>query len=415
MNQIEPELPVCVDAVGTAQSGFAERVFTFITVPNHLNVFLHKDQFVNKADSFKLKPGHQLTFDIVKTDKGNQARRTRITGEPSLSEVQSGVVAEWPWDYGYIYVGGHKVRARASQIEGAKYLRAGDRVNVCLDETGRYVVSITPTKLWDEKGLSAYEVELDMGIPNQWISFLRELAFEERWDTKGRDESAILRSYFKNTYLRQRELQGHIIVDEDRMGWNTGLFDHNGDDIVAEFERKRNTSSEPAWLWTRFLTVADKRASSWRDARRAKYWDEPADLIYDTDKGIPTVQSEHIGEKVEERFPDYMHSYQRQDLVRAVQEATRDAVKRVIQSYKTAIPQFYRSASGAGKGSIQLLLPLRFPGHLRPSLALAVRRDGDAYYAGTVLKIEWAYTYARLLAKPDTEWLDPFDPTVKSA
>ena len=83
-------------------------------------------------------------------------------------------------------------------------------------------------------------------------------------------------------------------------------------------------------------------------------------------------------------------------------------MRRVLQNYKTAIPQFHRAASGRGKGSIQLLLPLRFPGQERPSLALAVRRDGDAYYAATVLKIEWAYTYARLLTKPDTEWLNPF-------
>jgi hypothetical protein len=36
-----------------------------------------------------------------------------------------------------------------------------------------------------------------------------------------------------------------------------------------------------------------------------------------------------------------------------------------------------------------------------------VEKEGKRYISRTVLKLEWAYSNARLLAKPDREWLDP--------
>jgi hypothetical protein len=253
-----------------------------------------------------------------------------------------------------------------------------------------------------------YERDLDMGDPTIWIPALAGLAEPERWDVDGKNESRILRNYLKYTYIRQQELDNLKLVG-DRMGWNTGLVDRSGDDIVAVFrESAEEEGPGPKWRWTGFMSTTDREATDWREVRRATWWDDPSDLIYDVSKGVPTVQSEHIAGERDDRFPEHMQEWRQDDLVRAVQEAARHAVQRVAQNYKTAIPQFFRPASGKGTGSVQLLLPLRFPGQARPSLALAVRRDGDSYYGATVLKIEWAYTYARLLTRPDTEWLDPF-------
>lgn len=409
MNSRANEQPLAQDIVGTSQGALNDKGFVFIAVQGEEDVFLHFEQFVDRSDAKRLKRGSTVTFDTVKAEKGIQARRARITADPKLPDAKPGVVKDWPWDYGFIVVGRDTVVwGHATALEGRAYLRPGDVVDIHADDSRRAVLIKATTK-WEPKRLSRYELDLDMGDPRKWIPSLRDLAVPERWDVKDRLESAILRSYVKHTYLRQQELSGHRLMSGERMCWNTGLFDRNGDDIVAEFEKGSEAAAGPAWRWTRFLTVTDRDATNWRDAPRAMYWNEPADLIYDTSKGSPTVQSDHIGDK-DDRFPEQMRNWPRNDLVRAVQEAARDAVKRVTQNYKTAIPQFHRPVSGAGDGSIQLLLPLRFPGQPRPSLALAVRRDGDAYYAATVLKIEWAYTYARLLAKPDTEWLDPFEP-----
>ena len=56
---------------------------------------------------------------------------------------------------------------------------------------------------------------------------------------------------------------------------------------------------------------------------------------------------------------------------------------------------------------MQLLLPLCL---LKPDvadLALVVARVGDAYHGSTVLTLDMAYNNARLLARPDSEWLVP--------
>lgn len=36
-----------------------------------------------------------------------------------------------------------------------------------------------------------------------------------------------------------------------------------------------------------------------------------------------------------------------------------------------------------------------------------VHRLSNVYVATTVLSLDWAYSNARLIARPDTEWLDP--------
>lgn len=383
--------------------------FAFIKVDSlDDDVFLHFRKLCKQSDKDRLKKGSVVSFDLTETEKGYAAENAWIKADPSLSEPRSGVVSAWPWNYGYVSICGSKpLHSHHTVLEGADYLRPGDVVDIQLDSEGE-VARIVPKNEWKRSGLSPYEEDLDMGDPTHWIKDLADLS-PERWDVRDKPESGILRQYIKFTYLRQKELPDHLLVHDDTMCWNTGLMDGSGDDILAMYRDSLDSEAGPKWKFTRFLTVADRVATHFRDAPRARYWDDPADLIYDTDKGEPAVQSEHIGEKVDDRFPKYMENYSQQDLIRAVQEAARDAVKRVVQNYKTAIPQYYRPQAGRGYGGIQLLLPLRFPGDESPSLALAVKKDGDSYYASTVLKIEWAYTYARLLTKPDTEWLNPFN------
>ena len=80
--------------------------------------------------------------------------------------------------------------------------------------------------------------------------------------------------------------------------------------------------------------------------------------------------------------------------------ATAALKRRVRRNYKTAIPQFYR-------GKLQLLLPLCLQSNARADLALVVERQPNSYYAWTVLPLDAAYNNARLIARPDTEWLMP--------
>ena len=75
-----------------------------------------------------------------------------------------------------------------------------------------------------------------------------------------------------------------------------------------------------------------------------------------------------------------------------------NAKERFRRSYKTAIPQFYKS-------QIQLLLPLCLSNPQRADQALVVERDSTFYRASTCLTLDMAYNNARQLAKQDRDWL----------
>jgi hypothetical protein len=76
------------------------------------------------------------------------------------------------------------------------------------------------------------------------------------------------------------------------------------------------------------------------------------------------------------------------------------AKRRVLQNYKTAIPMYNR-------GRVQLLLPLCLKNPSKADVALVVGREGRVYKGYTVLTLDMAYNNARLLTRPDREWLIP--------
>jgi hypothetical protein len=78
------------------------------------------------------------------------------------------------------------------------------------------------------------------------------------------------------------------------------------------------------------------------------------------------------------------------------------ALERIKWNYKTAVPQYFFS-----QHRMQLLLPLCIEDPRRVDLAIAVERDGGAYVGRTILELDWAYNNARLIARPDSDWLTP--------
>ena len=72
--------------------------------------------------------------------------------------------------------------------------------------------------------------------------------------------------------------------------------------------------------------------------------------------------------------------------------------KRVSSNYKLAIPQYY-------EGKIQLLLPLCLMSDNKPDVAIAVTKKNNCYQGHTCLTLDMAYNNARLIAKPEYNWL----------
>lgn len=72
--------------------------------------------------------------------------------------------------------------------------------------------------------------------------------------------------------------------------------------------------------------------------------------------------------------------------------------KKVSANYKLAIPQYY-------EGKIQLLLPLCLMSDNKPDVAIAVTKKNNCYQGHTCLTLDMAYNNARLIAKPESNWL----------
>lgn len=85
----------------------------------------------------------------------------------------------------------------------------------------------------------------------------------------------------------------------------------------------------------------------------------------------------------------------------ALEGAMKHSIRLAQRSYRIAVPQYHW-------GKIQLLLPLYLRDSSRPDLALTLERHGAWYRAATVLYPDWAFRHARLLSRPNSEWLGGF-------
>jgi hypothetical protein len=267
------------------------------------------------------------------------------------------------------------------------------------------VVGWTPTQ-------EPFDDQLDMGNP-QWTEQLAALAEPEPWNYQEKpaaDRYAVLRSYLKYTFLRLYELSDHVRLsaDESRLAFNTGLVTSFQEQLFAVFQQRPATDIGPPWVLASF-----ERASSPTFLRLfggsppplAWYFDDPSQLVFDTRVSL-SVNVEHVPHDPE-RFPEALKHLTAEDLAGLVNAKAPEAIERVRRNYKTAIPQFYRDGR-SGTGSMQLLLPVSLLRRDSVELALAVERLGaDVYLGRTVLTLDWAYNNARLLTRPDTDWLRP--------
>ena len=241
-------------------------------------------------------------------------------------------------------------------------------------------------------------------------SRLKELADRaqpEDWSFDPAQPYGILGNYLRYTFKRLfHEKKIEEAADSAGTGiaaFNTGLFTPNYEAISAFFEANRDPSRQP-WVLKDFVVDSDRRLMFFgTKPRAARYFDKPAELIYDPDRElIPNL--DHILDENVDRYPaDLRDNPHRRRMM--LQGAVAEGGKRAQMNYKVAVPQFYFGHEGSELGRIQLLLPLCFNDPSHADLALVVEREERTYRAFTVLPLDRAYSNARLIAKPETDWL----------
>jgi len=378
------------------------------------DVFVHE----SAVDSPHLfKAGVRITFDVQPGKRGpNAVNVNLLAGSPA--KRRRGCVQFWN-DRGFGFIAPEDgeadifVHATALPVAEQGYLCEGDIVEFC-ELTGKEgVVAGDITVVGWQKPRDHLAAFADMG-PAGWLLDLGGkdgLAEPEPWEykhTTSREPFPILRGYIRHTFQRLEEMDGGIGVSGDKKNaaFNTGLVTPNQEEIYAFFCCNPRPGRQP-WRLQAF-----KKASDWDLIEQfgssapplANYFDDPSVLLYDKRCEL-YVNIDHVMEQIE-RFPAHLQKnpYVARQLLISAEATTK---KRVYRNYKAAVPQFYRDKGGAG--DVQLLLPICFEDPARADLALVVAKTeaGNAYRGSTVLTLDMAYNNARLLARPDNEWLQP--------
>ncbi len=242
------------------------------------------------------------------------------------------------------------------------------------------------------------------------IKFLADnLASQEEWDfTDSRTKTySILKNYLEFTF-RKLKREGKVVYTSANKYacFNTGLVTTNLEDIFAYFEEYKNPrpGKTTPFCFKAFLKESDNnilRNFSENIPEIANFFEKPELLIFNPKcKLIPDI--DHIIQDNITRFPAHLQGADDRELRRQLVGAIDEVRKKVRTNYKIAVPQYY-------DGKIQLLLPLCLTaGSPNPDLALVVHKlNEETYTARTCLTLKMAYNNARLIVKPQSDWLKP--------
>jgi hypothetical protein len=288
---------------------------------------------------------------------------------------------------------------------------------------------------------------------------LKELALPERWQIgEGRTDRRwpLLQRYIFYTFERLRREEGKIYyLDREGQKWavfNTGLVDKLYRSIYMLFGTNPNFvlgDAYPPWKFWSICTYGQKREGKKLEnlfrpvPPAAKYLDSASDLIIPPGE-VPTFDEEHvIFDAIEDdRYPpefllrfkppsleweDYtrfldvkkkrifLHRYRtalefdntnmRLAMSNRVEDAAKLASRRTFWNYKTAIPAYYPAWN-----EVNLLLPLCLDDKDETKVTIAMvvsKTEAGGYTARTVFPLEWAYERARVVCRPDSDWLMP--------
>ena len=228
---------------------------------------------------------------------------------------------------------------------------------------------------------------------------LISLAEPEKWSYKGEKiENSILFYYIQKTFEKVAK-ENKVLVNDDESAacFNTGLLTPYGEDIICVFTKMR-TPGELKWYLDGFYADSD-----WTIIEKfaivpevATYFNNDSELLFDAKADIRINYSHILDDHFEERFPEHIRSLGKQNIISAMKGSIDITRKRILRNHRIVIPLFY-------KDKITYLLPVTIYDY---RAALVVEKISQKQYrANTIFTLDMAYSDARLLMKPETDWL----------
>ncbi|MBN8632900.1 MAG: DUF3825 domain-containing protein [Rhodobacterales bacterium] len=226
-----------------------------------------------------------------------------------------------------------------------------------------------------------------------------------------------LRNYLNYTFkrlvvLEQLEPGRYFVVsaDSDWITFNTGLQNAHGADLMAVFEKYKPRPGAveretPEWVFKGCFAPNDRNYQGNFGTRQpdiAWYSRDSRDYIFDTEYSLDREVFDHLFDRAKERagmpnFPD--------EVVRNyLRGALENLIPKIRRNYKVAIPVFY-----VEEQRMQLLLPFSSASNVSEVSCFLVERDDQlrSYRIKTIFDLDHAYFSARLITRPDKDWLNP--------
>ena len=227
---------------------------------------------------------------------------------------------------------------------------------------------------------------------------LAELAEKENWSSNHQKPLNILKNYITYTFEKIFN-EGEILFsdsDEQYACFNTGLLTENGEDILCLFNRFKNSDT---FQWH----IMGARQESHRDVMNnfsespkvAVYFSNPSDAYFNPNLDMLS-NIDHIINDNMVRFPTELQEKGAKYIIALLKSSLDVTLKKCKRNHRIAVPQYY-------KNEIMYLLPVELDGN---KLALAVQYINGRYRANTIFTLEMAYKNARLLMKPEADWLE---------
>lgn len=222
---------------------------------------------------------------------------------------------------------------------------------------------------------------------NRYTDQLSQKAYSENWSNKTYPNKGILANYIVKTHDKLTS-DKKITIGQDYALFNTGLFNKYYDQIYAY-----QSGTE-----IQFLTGYELgRIGIKERPERANYFGQPELLLFDWHYPIDVHYTLILDdERNKQRLPkEFLKSANKINILNGALDSMK---KKVSANYKLAVPQYY-------EGKIQLLLPLCLMSDTKPDVAIAVTKKDNSYQGHTCLTLDMAYNNARLIAKPESNWL----------
>lgn len=232
---------------------------------------------------------------------------------------------------------------------------------------------------------------------------LAAIAEEEQWEFDSGEPLSILKYYILDTFHRCL-VKEKILYSEDGeyCAFNTGLLTKNSQDILGLF-KKNDKPGAQKWKFVKFLACENITYMNTftNVAPLAKYWDNYEELYYDPKLDLQ-LNIDHILDDNWDRIKLVIGEKFNKSIVKQMLKGAVEETKAKIErNMRLAVPQFYRE-------KIMFLIPVSFQVEENQSVTLAMaveKMNNMQYRANTIFTLDMAYGKARLLMKPESNWL----------